>query len=89
MIESWEKTICHPRGEGCECEQRVFTPLKLVFAAHPDASEGQGHLSDAQGRWYPRWEQPRIKFSDGRSAAHRAAEPHGDADRLFTAPSVL
>ena len=37
----------------------------------------------------PRWEQPRIKFSDGRSAAHRAAEPHGDADRLFTATSVL
>ena len=32
---------------------------------------------------------PWIKFSEGRSAAHRAAEPHGDADRLFTATSVL
>ena len=27
--------------------------------------------------------------SEGLSAAHRAAEPHGDADRLFTATSVL
>ena len=33
--------------------------------------------------------EPRIKFSEGRSAAHRAAEPHGDAGWLFTAPLVL
>ena len=32
---------------------------------------------------------PWTKFSEGRSAGLRHAERHGDADRLFTATSVL
>ena len=70
----------------CECEQTVFTPLKLLILMLLKVKDTSVML---KGRWYPRWEPPRIKFSDGRSAAHRAAEPHGDADRLFTAPFAL